>query len=790
MSLLSMSERQRLRTALHVAIQGITDRDPSEQAVQGAIDEIRAIVDEAFSAVQRDLLGIKNEPYPHQIPGPGPVAPPPAPINGVGHQPLQITNGASQSHAMQLQLLSPTGTHLGDRDRDRDRERQPTVDDREDGEWSRQQTPRSVTGTNGNPSAYAAAHTQQLMSPALAQRVMALAAGPASTSDHMEQHQQLSAPFQIAPATYTPAPPVQVYAPPQAPVKPVYAPAHPVQNQSYIQVSDSRLVPAPAPAPTMQDHSYMRPAEARPGPASVAQNHSYTHVSNSRPAPSSAPIHAPTPVHAVPPPMVQVQQPPQFTGRPIVLRLPKDQLITVFRHLLPPARHTSRGRFTNLILASGVCKQWRETALEPSLWTILSSLTVGEMEQLETLLSRSNPANVRLVSLHFVTPRKFQFASVCAALARGVPRILRMELSMNEKQAPVLNALRAALIRARAPLLEHFSLDYPVRLVLSSQLFDRHAPRLASFSCLFGQLPNWTAQGSTAICDAMRNVRAFEALDVDRPPDERDARRLLLELCPRLERLVLPIPLHNANAARWEPPVLRFLQVGEARDREGEKGMVPTLALLRHREVATVHVVAPRGDTQNYVMQRRTAVHAAALWGEHAGQLVFRDTVGHLRVFSRIAPASVGAGLRGHVLSSLAIGSWAGTADWAELFAADLRNVTTLTILLVAPSSARVSSLVHVFAYSSNSRWLLPMLSTLRIVPALTEPGVDLEPRIASAFEVGATDVLRFVTATVTFDALLLPEVVLSSGARFRDRFTGPEVETLRRHVGTLRLLA
>lgn len=415
---------------------------------------------------------------------------------------------------------------------------------------------------------------------------------------------------------------------------------------------------------------------------------------------------------------------------------------------------------------------------------------MGELEQLETLLSRSNPGTVRLVSLHFVTPRKFQFASVCAALARAVPRILRMELSMNEKQAPVLNALRAALIRARAPLMEHFSLDYPVRLVLSSQLFDRHAPRLESFSCLFGQLPNWTASGSTAVCDAMRNVRAFEALDVDRPPDERDARRLLLELCPRLDRLVLPIPLHNANAARWEPPVLRFLQVGEARDRDGEKGMVPTLALLRHRVVTTVHIVAPRADTVSYVMQRREAVHAAAVWNEHAGLLAFRDTVAHLRVFSRIAPASVCPGLRGHALTSLAVGSWAVPADWADLFAADLRSVATLTILLVAPPVGRSSNLINIFSYSTNTRWLLPMLSTLRIVPATTEPGVDLEPRLSSSFDVNATDVLRFVTSTMTFDALLLPEVVLSSGARFRERYTGPEVETLRRHVGTLRLLA
>ncbi|KZW00898.1 hypothetical protein EXIGLDRAFT_761195 [Exidia glandulosa HHB12029] len=524
------------------------------------------------------------------------------------------------------------------------------------------------------------------------------------------------------------------------------------------------------------------------------------------------PYHQSGPLYQVPGqyPVLPNHYAPQPVPRfAVVSLLPKEIQTNIFSLLLlprNPSRGTSasyrQGAFWPLVCASHVCKQWRDTILHaPALWRVIHSLTVSEMERLDVILSRSAPGPVEYLSLHFVTPRKLDFIVVSNAVARHMHRLVRLELSMSEKQAPVLHALRTALIRTRAPLLEHFTLDYPIRLVLSHGLFERTAPRLRFFSCMFAQLPQHPS-------DALRDVREFEALDVERPSEERDLYKLLMDLCPRLEKLTLPVPLRDAAEARWDMPLLRSIRVGEPYasrgDRDGsDRLMAPTLWLLRHREVETVHIVAPRKETVQYVMQRFQPREVAVLYGEPVGQLIFRDahpTQRQTRIFSRVASHILAGALRGidaTRITALSVSCYASRPEWDELFlrvsTLELRSVTQLTILLVPlPLSMTLAQgLVHIFDFSAGlppatpRRWDFPSLQTLVFTTPASDPAIiQTDNRVLD--EVSAIEALRFLRESLVFDALLLPEVILTGGVRFVERYAGPEVEALRRHVGNV----
>jgi len=496
---------------------------------------------------------------------------------------------------------------------------------------------------------------------------------------------------------------------------------------------------------------------------------------------------------------------------------PKEVLAQIFSHLVQPYRQGApntrvNGCFTFLIRASQTCRLWRQAANSPELWTTVHLLSVSEMENLGDILSRSLHLPLHVLSLQFITPRRFRFQKTTDGITRHLSRVRSLEVSYSHKQYPLITALWQSLT-GEAPRLERLSLESESTTALPGSLFRDTAPNLRSLQVRRAQLPS-LSRGAAFV---LRGVTDIELLDTESLLWFSDL-AVVFKQCLHLENLSLRFALRGAGRSDdiIHIPLLKKLSFSEipvdmcARDTDPSDLSIKTLDLFNHRFIRNIHIARPSARTIRAVLSSIEApTDVTVIAGHRLAQILIRTRSGLVRSFTRIPIGELRAALDATTqaitpdkITRLGLGFHAAPQDWSLLLrtfgGGALCTVSTLTIIVPDTKLHGNSTQQNLFAFTAEAasrRLILPSLERVVIAAQSSEVDIERDTRISAAGdETGLalrTDgVLSFVTSGLALGPQVsaLPQLVLRGGVRLAERWSGADVFVLRTRVGTLTL--
>ncbi|KAH7094153.1 hypothetical protein BKA62DRAFT_43897 [Auriculariales sp. MPI-PUGE-AT-0066] len=463
-----------------------------------------------------------------------------------------------------------------------------------------------------------------------------------------------------------------------------------------------------------------------------------------------------------------------------------------------------QGHFKGLVAASHVSRFWRAVAMRPELWMSIHSLGIKEMENINELLCRSGDRLIHIVSLQFVTSRKFNFTRTFTGLTAHWHRFVAFEATASPRQFPVLKAFFRALRDSRATNMQSFRLecDAPIRLPLQS--FGEDAPRLHRLVVSSFQLPEPVDQGGPRV---LRSVRAIELLD-ERLLSHHILRQVL-DAVPQASDLTIKMPLLDAAYAErdWTAPTLSRVKLGEATTLACPHGadirdvMIPTLAFLHHRVIRHLHLVAPHASTVRYVLSTLEPPEELRIgFDSGVARIILRSSAArYTRVISDILPIDLNSALgdlddgRGWFkdVVSFSISMHVLASAWETLHSrlgiGAMRAMQSLTIAVPYRPPARRHDAPSMLD-TRQLRWKFQSLRLLVLAADIGDVDVGIpypeSEQVGDVFTVRVSDLLAFIQDGLELGSPL--QKVVLRGVRLIEQFTGVEVDELRRCVGNV----
>ncbi|KZV84837.1 hypothetical protein EXIGLDRAFT_726699 [Exidia glandulosa HHB12029] len=249
-----------------------------------------------------------------------------------------------------------------------------------------------------------------------------------------------------------------------------------------------------------------------------------------------------------------------FNARALPNMLAPETLCDVFAHL----------DFRNLVVASRVCRRWRNVALgDASLWTNISIVqrTMPKHEFLSQILARTKGALVD-VAIEFRHGERPMLLEKC--ITAHMPHIRRLKLVANSQHFQWHTVWPA--LNVPAPELLSLTLDGVRAGYIPSELFRCSAPRLREV-CLGGLVVG-------LFCSAFRTVQILSGTFA---LEDHSA----VQVFPSLTRLVYPLPDYPSL-----PPLTAF--VGQIHTFEFGSAGSALKADMRHRLTVDIAQAIPR----------------------------------------------------------------------------------------------------------------------------------------------------------------------------------------------------
>lgn len=465
-----------------------------------------------------------------------------------------------------------------------------------------------------------------------------------------------------------------------------------------------------------------------------------------------------------------------------IFRLPAELLRRTMSYL-PHTSGAPRACFSDLTMASSVCRRWRSIALSsPELWSVINCRSDGELGALKTILPRSGKSPLH-INMDLRSAPGYLRATAIGAVTEHMHRVEVLILTHDV----VSKKEYERLLATSAPLLQTLYLRSPTPVYIRRNFLGGNAPRLATLAlaAFSSVLP--------LACPALANVTELRILESPGAgPSIDDARRLFV-LCPLLRTVRLDAKLSGApanaqvSAPAAEFKVVRDLTVSERGLDGGITLMIPTLKLFDFSATPRVHLRAPTESTAGFFVKPTVTannirgafvVRAGAEAGD-AHVVVLRDADGRSRALSELTGQTFEFLLKkvwaaSGQLTALALSERLLASDTAALAGHNFPALRTFSVFVQnAQATPHILDVYH----TTRSQWEFPALAEL--VFETHAPVRDVFSEGGSRPELSASRILAFYANMIQRGVRRRPRLILD-GVVFRERFAGPEVNALR----------